>query len=164
MGLVAMARAGARAAGLTRRRQESAMPVSLDLLVADAAADDEKVIVNRERLRMTWVLPPLTGGSGGLQNIARFVGALRAHGHRPTVHIMGSEGLSNAKLQSQVNSWFPELGEVINGVGTLTPGDVTVATSWATAYVVRSRAETAQRIYWVQDYEPMFYPAGTEAM
>ena len=45
--------------------------------------------------------------------------------------------------------------------GGMRPAHAIFATSWPTAYVVRSTPTPGARFYLVQDYEPMFYPAGT---
>jgi glycosyltransferase involved in cell wall biosynthesis len=42
------------------------------------------------------------------------------------------------------------------------PGaDVAIATQWLTAYVVARTQRTRRKFYMIQDFEPMFYPAGT---
>ena len=41
------------------------------------------------------------------------------------------------------------------------PADVSIATLWTTAYSVAHARQTRRRFYLVQDFEPMFYPAGT---
>jgi glycosyltransferase involved in cell wall biosynthesis/GT2 family glycosyltransferase len=43
----------------------------------------------------------------------------------------------------------------------LAPADVAVATLWATAYSVAQFPGAPRRFYMIQDFEPMFYPAGT---
>ncbi len=39
--------------------------------------------------------------------------------------------------------------------------DVDIATLWATAYSVAQHAAARRKFYLIQDFEPMFYPAGT---
>ncbi len=41
------------------------------------------------------------------------------------------------------------------------PADAAIATMWTTAYFAASAPAQARRFYLIQDYEPMFYPAGT---
>jgi glycosyltransferase involved in cell wall biosynthesis len=113
-------------------------------------------------LQLTWVLPPLTAGSGGLVNIARAVAELEKRGHVSTIHVL-NPGLDRAsEVQALARAAFPELGSVVVGGDELTPADILIATSWATCYWVRARGVARQRAYWVQDYEPLFYAAGTE--
>jgi glycosyltransferase involved in cell wall biosynthesis len=42
------------------------------------------------------------------------------------------------------------------------PAWATVATSWTTAYSVRDFQATLHKFYFVQDFEPAFYPVGSE--
>ena len=49
------------------------------------------------------------------------------------------------------------------GVDSIHSCDALVATQWSTAYVVGSlRKRAAKLFYFVQDYEPLFYPMGSE--
>ena len=41
------------------------------------------------------------------------------------------------------------------------PADAAIATMWTTAYFAARAPQQARRFYLIQDYEPMFYPAGT---
>jgi O-antigen biosynthesis protein len=43
----------------------------------------------------------------------------------------------------------------------LVEADAAVATLWVTAYALLRLKDTTPRFYFVQDYEPLFYPAGT---
>ena len=42
------------------------------------------------------------------------------------------------------------------------PADAGIATLWTTAYALAHAPGIARRFYLVQDFEPMFYPAGTQ--
>ena len=41
------------------------------------------------------------------------------------------------------------------------PADAAIATMWTTAYFAARTPDQARRFYLIQDFEPMFYPAGT---
>ena len=64
-------------------------------------------------------------------------------------------------LLAEAEDWFPALCPISAGA-ELPDADVLLATSWATAYVVRALGAAHRRAYLVQDYEPLFYPAGSE--
>ncbi|MGH9281797.1 MAG: glycosyltransferase, partial [Acidimicrobiales bacterium] len=51
--------------------------------------------------------------------------------------------------------WLPESFEQIP------PADVSIATLWLTAYQLTRFQGTRRKFYLVQDFEPVFYPAGT---
>jgi O-antigen biosynthesis protein len=46
-------------------------------------------------------------------------------------------------------------------LAAVSEADAAVATLWATAYSVAQFPHAARRFYMIQDFEPMFYPAGT---
>jgi O-antigen biosynthesis protein len=48
-----------------------------------------------------------------------------------------------------------------DGLDRVTPADAAVATLWVTAYSVAHVAGATRRFYLIQDFEPMFYPAGS---
>lgn len=48
--------------------------------------------------------------------------------------------------------------------GTLGQCDALFATSWITAYPVRNARVDAAKFYFVQDFEPWFFPVGTDSV
>jgi glycosyltransferase involved in cell wall biosynthesis len=46
--------------------------------------------------------------------------------------------------------------------GNMAPADAVFATGWETAYVVFNDPGNARKFYFVQDFEPYFYPVGSE--
>jgi glycosyltransferase involved in cell wall biosynthesis len=59
---------------------------------------------------------------------------------------------------------FPAVqAEVIDAATGFAPCDVLVATGWPSAYTVRSADVVAHRAYLVQDFEPWFYPSGSNS-
>jgi glycosyltransferase involved in cell wall biosynthesis len=61
-----------------------------------------------------------------------------------------------------VTHFFPINAEVSIGEQSLKPAKYTIATSWITAYTVYSFKATQHRCYFVQDYEPYFFPHGSD--
>jgi glycosyltransferase involved in cell wall biosynthesis len=55
------------------------------------------------------------------------------------------------------------LGDTRDSEG-VPPADFSIATHWTTAYDVLRAPDTATRFYFIQDWEPGFYPAGTIAL
>lgn len=58
--------------------------------------------------------------------------------------------------------FFPVRASFHLGASAAPPAHFCVATSWSTAYAVRDFLSTEHRCYFVQDFEPWFYPAGTD--
>ena len=46
-------------------------------------------------------------------------------------------------------------------IAAIPPADIGVATLWTTAYVLARVRNCARKMYLIQDYEPLFYPAGS---
>lgn len=121
---------------------------------------DEKLIT------MNWVIPPLGKGAGGLNTIFRVIGAYRTAGIRSKIYVYGdAEYLSSYELKHRALEYFGvDLGdnEIYGSIDNMTYADATMATSWITAYVVRNFNNTVSKFYFVQDFEPYFFPVGSE--
>lgn len=48
-------------------------------------------------------------------------------------------------------------------LAAIPPADIGVATLWTTAYVLARVTNCARKMYLIQDFEPLFYPAGSTA-
>lgn len=116
------------------------------------------------RNTVNWVVPPFGYGSGGHLNIFRFLQFLEADGFDCRIVVVGEpQPLSAAQARKQINDWFFQLkAEVYLGIESAPPAQITIATSWTTAYYVKAFQSTVHRCYFVQDFEPYFYPLGAE--
>jgi glycosyltransferase involved in cell wall biosynthesis len=90
---------------------------------------------------------------------------LEQRGHRCRVYVIrGDTSQSPMRMQALVHAWFkPIAAPVLHLHSEMAPADATIATSWETAYVVRASAAAPVRSYFVQDFEPAFFPAGAQA-
>ena len=48
------------------------------------------------------------------------------------------------------------------GIDSLPPAYFSFATNWTTAYLLKNYISTIEKCYLIQDYEPYFYPPGTD--
>lgn len=119
-----------------------------------------------QRLHVNWVIPPIGPGGGGHQNILRFVRFLEASGHTCTVYIYDPAGAqTQTEARSVVANHFPPMAaEVYVGTDAIGECDALFATAWQTAYPVFNANTAAEKLYFVQDYEPSFYPVGSESV
>lgn len=115
-------------------------------------------------LRVGWLCTPPAAGSGGHTTMFRMVRALEEAGHQNVV-LLYDRHHGDARTQAAViaQSWAwvrPEVRSLDQGFADL---DVVVATAWETAHVLatRTRTEPIHRAYFIQDYEPLFYPHGS---
>jgi glycosyltransferase involved in cell wall biosynthesis len=95
----------------------------------------------------------------------RMVAALERAGHTCVMYIDDRHGWDLGQHRRTIGSWWPWVGAEVRDLSDgIADSHVVFATSWQTAYpVLASRAKGA-RCYFVQDFEPWFYPRGSEAL
>lgn len=130
--------------------------------------DEAQKAEPREKITVNWVIPDLDVGSGGHMNIFRFISHLERFGLHNRIYLYQSTRFESDQVfrkflkdhySSTLNA--PEV-EAFNSVGSMTYADATIATGWQTAYYVRRYENTGSKYYFVQDFEPCFYPLGSE--
>lgn len=120
---------------------------------------------------LNWFLPDLDSPFyGGIYTILRFADYFRErHGVRSRFIVLGVG--PEPYIQSGIRAAFPRLadseiivGDFIKGgkaLNSVPECDAAIATLWTTAYAVSKFERTKRKFYFIQDFEPMFYPAGT---
>jgi hypothetical protein len=88
---------------------------------------------------------------------------LERRGHACTLLLYNRHGAELAYHTAVIRQHWPWLRAAIRYVPHEVEGyDATVASSWETAHVLATRGTAAQhRFYFVQDFEPYFYPRGS---
>jgi glycosyltransferase involved in cell wall biosynthesis len=118
-----------------------------------------------ESLELEWVVPPLWPGSGGHNNFFRLMAFLEERGHRIRITIYNPRGTQSREEVLGMLRHFPALkAEPYFSNEPTASGHAVIATSWPTAYAVAAARGPAKKLYFVQDIESMFYPAGTESV
>ncbi|ANN69090.1 glycosyltransferase family 4 protein [Bordetella bronchialis] len=114
---------------------------------------------------INWFIPRPGRGSGGHLNIFRFIRNLEELGFECRI-ISSTANLASidaAQMEKDIAEWFfPLRAKVYIGAESAPPAAISVATGWHTAYDVRNFRSTLHKCYFVQDFEPFFYAAGTE--
>jgi glycosyltransferase involved in cell wall biosynthesis len=124
-----------------------------------------------ETCELTWVIPDFNapggvGGGGGHLNLFRMVQNLEALGLRrqqflivgPHTQKSGADATALARrcfFPTEAPIWLPH--------EPLPRTKAWMASCWHTAYFVRERAPEEKKFYFSQDYEPLFYPAGSNS-
>lgn len=113
---------------------------------------------------INWVVPDFAPGSGGHINIFRLIGHLERMGYTCRIFVTNPCRYSTAESAAAYirNHFNPLKAEVAIGADALPPAAITVATSWHTAYPVRNFRTTLRKCYFIQDFEPFFFPVGTD--
>lgn len=120
--------------------------------------------VNIPENTMVWVIPGFEIGSGGHLNIFRMMYNFERLGYRCQICLFGETRFSSgAEARRVIRKHFVPLeAEVVIGIERASAAEFAIATSWITAYAVRALPQVSQRLYFIQDFEPWFYPVGSE--
>lgn len=112
--------------------------------------------------RIAWIISPPAKGSGGFRTICSKAAYLDSHGFENYFYIMpGCEAYKSARrVQAEIKDWFDYSPKDVL-VATSVPEDffAVFATAWNTARFA-SRQKCAHKFYFIQDFEPWFYPMG----
>ncbi len=116
-------------------------------------------------LVFNWLMPPPGKGSGGHMTIFRFIKYLEDAGHvcRIYFHNPGS-GSTVEAVREHMGDAFPKIKATMAWLKqdeNMKDADGIFATSWQTAYTVYLSKVEAKKFYFVQDFEPYFYPIGS---
>ena len=118
-----------------------------------------------EPLTIAWVSSPPGPGSGGHTTMFRLVSALEQAGHRCILYLRDEHGWELEPHERTIRSWWPWVrAEVRDAADGIEDAHAIFATSWETAYPVLASPARGVRCYLVQDFEPAFYPAGSESL
>lgn len=126
-----------------------------------------KQVKKKTSYDVAWVMSPPGATSGGHQNIFRFMRYMEEAGHKCTIYLY-STLLSTPvpTILTDIEKTFPKLRAemrwITNGLDIPKEHDAVFATGWETAYPV-FRADIPRKFYFVQDFEPYFYPVGSES-
>lgn len=159
-------------------RSHSRHQIRMLVRTADALAVDwtttppwaeQRHTVKDRPVRTAWLMHPPGESSGGHQNIFRFIKYLEDAGHEATVYLYSSADVrpvaDAVRDMIRQSSSYPHVQaefRVYDQVDADT--DAIFATGWETAYPVYRDPSLARRFYFVQDFEPSFYPVGSESV
>jgi O-antigen biosynthesis protein len=151
-------------------RRRLYLPVSLsDVEEADWVEDPQRPRGENTRGRpnvIGWVVPPVGPGSGGHLNIFRFVRFLEGRGYTCRIYVYDPHKTQPPDRTAQIlrDHYQPMRATVEQDLATLDGCDALFATSWTTAYPVRNARGDMSKFYFVQDFEPWFFPVGTDSV
>lgn len=114
------------------------------------------------RPRIAWLTIPPRAGSGGHTTLFRMIRAAQEAGFDNTLLFYDRYNGDFAVNAATVRRAWPWLTCEIAPVPERLSGfDAYVASSWPTAHVLAARSEpTDRRLYFIQDFEPYFFPRG----
>lgn len=118
---------------------------------------------NGTKGNVAWFVPALLKGSGGHRTIFQNVGALINEGYHCDVYIGDFNRHTPQELFKMINDYYGEFkGDVYADWNEpLKEYDVCVATAYNSAPIV-NRIDCKKKMYFIQDFEPYFFPIGTD--
>lgn len=163
-------RVRARVAGSLMPPEARRLEVSREDIIraAEVAADGWRYpppppLLPGEPMRVAWVCTPPGPGSGGHTTMFRMVTALESAGHECIVYLRDQHGWSMRQHVSTIREHWPSVqADVRDLAGGIEDCHAIIATGWGSAYDVLGSKARGSRFYFVQDFEPMFSPAGSE--
>lgn len=140
------------------------------LRVPQNVLSDYEFVLNEDRparlaapasvpLRINWILPGIASAHGGLFNIFRTIQQLEKWGHHNRIYLLPAG--TNQRTNAIRKSYFESNADIELLSDDIQDSDALIATSWSTAYAARSIGNTAQKFYFIQDIEYMFYAPGS---
>ena len=110
-----------------------------------------------------FVCTPAGPASGGHTTLFRMVSGLRGRGHRCILFLYDVYGGDFERNVERMRTDWPTLDvDYRDARQPITGVDACFASSWETAHVLAVRgAARMHRFYFVQDFEPFFYPHGS---
>lgn len=120
-------------------------------------------LLKKDAYSICFLLPAITAYSGGITGIFRLGTYLANFGHQVTYidcnNAVVAESITNAKINFQQFK-----GDIITlqTLNTLNDSfDIGISTLWDTAYILKQyNARFSYKMYFIQDFEPAFYPLG----
>ncbi len=121
-----------------------------------------------KKQKLLWFIPDFGIGSGGHLNIFRMISNLEKFDIYSDLVICGDSQWINEKIAKETisNNFFPLKCNIFfvntfQDIQKLDKYKIAFATSWQSAYYVNAFGNCMRKAYFVQDFEPYFYPLGS---
>lgn len=129
-------------------------------------------VVRDRPATLAWIMSPPSANSGGHQNLFRFIDYAEKAGHVCKVYFYTNTPIvvntPDMRRMMRESGAYPDIAASMemydSSRGVDASVDAIFATGWETAYPAFLDASTARRFYFVQDFEPGFYPLGSESI
>lgn len=116
-----------------------------------------------DALKIAWIIPGLIIGGGGHRNILRAAYHLERFGHDIRLYFIDTPQSAGELRRAVRQHFYPFEGKIRRFDGSVDGEDVIMATHWSTvAPAEEAAAKTTPVFYFVQDFEPAFYPMGSD--
>lgn len=166
-----LARQGDSAMWHAYQQEAAALVRKFDFSADDLATSQCLQAKNRAEMpirSVTWFIPDFKHAYyGGMYTILRFADILaREKSILNQFALLGT--FDPADIRRKIGDAFPSLRDapvkpiaLDKPMDDLSPTDASIATLWSTAYPALKFNNVKRKFYFIQDYEPLFYPAGS---
>jgi len=138
----------------------------------DIASSDESISrkLPRDIKTANWFVPNFDHIKfGGIYTIFRFIEKMSIEGVTNRIIIYDKPSFDLTKLRTQISENFPKLinyefiifDHANQSVDELPESDIAICSFWVSAYLLLKFNKTKRKYYFIQDYEPLFYPGGS---
>lgn len=131
-----------------------------------SSRDNNMKVCNYPSLIINFLIPQPFKGSGGHTTILRMAKYLYSKGHEVNMYVQYGENFdmkSDKAISEFIDQNFFYTGaNYYREDVRFKNSDVFIATSWPTAYRVNSVDNCKEKFYFIQDFEPFFYPMSSE--
>lgn len=112
-------------------------------------------------MKLAWIISPPAKGSGGFRTICSKASFMEKFDVQSTFFILPGVRTRKSALRvaSEIELWFGYKVEVVVASRIPSEYDAVIATAWNTAEFTAYQ-DCANKLYFIQDYEPWFYPMG----
>ncbi len=114
---------------------------------------------------LNWLIPDVGIGGGGHINIFRFISMLEDESMHSRVYLDETRFKSDSELIRFIHEHYSDVVdkkiEFFVDKSSMKFAHATIATAWHTAYFIKNFNNTISKFYFVQDYEPYFFPVGS---
>lgn len=120
---------------------------------------------------VAWLISPPSRTSGGHQNAFRFMEFVESAGNKLTIYLYQTAkqpkiSIEGIRQMMNVTSAYPDLKAEFKiydpAIGIRGNYHAVFASDWETAYAVHRYSGNAKRFYFTQDFEPAFFPWGSD--
>ena len=109
-------------------------------------------------MKVAWLIPRVTKGSGGHRTIIQNLNLLIDNGYECDIYVKNDVEFTESEIEKQINEFYmPCSAKVYKGWKSNKEYDIVFATSWDTVNFA-NKFKTKEKFYFIQDYEPWFFP------
>lgn len=120
---------------------------------------EEQCLEKKESYKIAFIVEEMWGHSGGITSILRLGTYLTQFGHHVYYVDLSGRPVKESAENAKNNLPYYQ-GELIGEEGLNDEYDIGVATAWLTAYYLYGRDNFSYKCYFIQDFEPAFFPLG----